>query len=95
MARANACRHRCWHGATGIRFSTHPCAYCLLGFESLKKFEFRNREGADFSFGEYRSYFGGQGAVDDEFDGFIRRGGLAGSYEYDDVSESHGYIRDV
>ena len=95
MARANACRHRCWHGATGIRFSTHPCAYCLLGFESLKKFEFRNREGADFSFGEYRSYFGGQGAVDDDFDGFVRRGGLAGSYDYDDVSESYGYIRDV
>ena len=34
-------------------------------------------------------------AVDDEFDGFIRRGGLAGSCEYDDVSESYGYIRDV
>lgn len=48
-----------------------------------------------FSFGEYRSYFGEQGAVDDDFDGFIRRGGLAGSYDYDDISESYGYIRDV
>lgn len=27
-----------------------------------------------FGFGEYRSYFGGQGAVDDDFDGFLRRG---------------------
>lgn len=48
-----------------------------------------------FSFGEYRSYFGEQGAVDDDFDAFIRRGGLAGSYDYDDISESYGYIRDV
>ncbi len=48
-----------------------------------------------FSFGEYRSYFGEQGAVDDDFDGFISRGGLAGSYDYDDISESYGYIRDV
>lgn len=32
-----------------------------------------------FSFGEYRFYFDEQGAVDDDFDGFIRRGGLAGS----------------
>ena len=35
------------------------------------------------------------GAVDDDFDGFVRRGGLAGSYDYDDVSESYGHIRDV
>ncbi|MGE9911065.1 AAA family ATPase [Atopobiaceae bacterium SGI.236] len=48
-----------------------------------------------FSFGEYRSYFGEQGAVDGDFDGFIRRGGLAGSYDYDDISESYGYIHDV
>ncbi|WP_425592201.1 ATP-binding protein [Collinsella tanakaei] len=45
------------------------------------------------SFGEYRSYFGEQGT--DDFDGFIRRGGLAGSYDYDGISESCGYIRDV
>ena len=35
-ARADAPRHRRWHGATGIRFSTHPCTYCLLGFETIK-----------------------------------------------------------
>lgn len=46
-----------------------------------------------FSFGEYRSYFDEQGAVDDDFDGFIRRGGLAGSYDYDDISESYGFLR--
>ena len=44
VARANAPRHRCRHGATGIRSSTHPFAYCLLGFETLKQFEFRNRK---------------------------------------------------
>lgn len=37
----------------------------------------------------------GERAVDDDFDGFIRRGGLAGSYDYDDISESYGYICDV
>ena len=31
-----------------------------------------------FGFGEYRSYFGGQGAVDDDFDGFVRRAGSPG-----------------
>lgn len=45
-----------------------------------------------FSFGEYRSYFDEQGPVDDDFDGFIRRGGLAGSYDYDDISESYGFL---
>lgn len=46
-----------------------------------------------FSFCEYRFYFDEQGAVDDDFDGFIRRGGLAGSYDYDDISESYGFLR--
>ena len=45
VARVDAPRHHCRHGATGIRSSTHPFAYCLLGFETLKQFEFRNREG--------------------------------------------------
>ena len=44
VARADAPRHRCRHGATGIRFSKHPCTYCLLGFETLKDLEFRNWE---------------------------------------------------
>ena len=48
-----------------------------------------------FSFSEYRSYFGGNGSIDDDFDNFVKRGGLAGSYDYDDISESYGYIRDV
>ncbi len=37
VARANAPRHRCRHGATGIRSSTHPFAYCLPGFETEKE----------------------------------------------------------
>jgi len=36
LARANVLRRNCRHGATGIRSSTHPCAYCLIGFETLK-----------------------------------------------------------
>ena len=48
-----------------------------------------------FSFGEYREYFGLQHAVDEDFDDYVRRGGLAGSYEYGDLPESYGYIRDV
>lgn len=48
-----------------------------------------------FSFGEFRAYFGEQGAIDEELDRYIERGGLAGSYEYRDMAESYGYIRDV
>lgn len=48
-----------------------------------------------FSFLEYRDYFGAQHAIDDVFDDFIKRGGLAGSYAYKDISESYGYIHDV
>lgn len=69
----------------------------LLSSDLTTLFTGRHREVhiLPFSFGEYRSYFGGRGAVDDDFDGFIRRGGLAGSYDYDDISKSYGYIRDV
>lgn len=69
----------------------------LLSSDLATLFTGRHREVhiLPFSLGEYRSYFGEQGTVDDDFDGFIRRGGLAGSYDYDDISESYGYIRDV
>lgn len=69
----------------------------LLSSDLATLFTGRHREVhiLPFSFGEYRSYFGEQGAVDDDFDGFIRRGGLAESCDYDDISESYGYIRDV
>ena len=69
----------------------------LLSSDLATLFTGRHREVhiLPFSFGEYRSYFGEQGAVDDDFDGFIRRGGLAGSYDYDDILESYDYIRDV
>lgn len=69
----------------------------LLSSDLATLFTGRHREVhiLPFGFDEYRSHFSGQGAVDDDFDGFVRRGGLAGSYDYDDVSESYGYIRDV
>ncbi len=69
----------------------------LLSSDLATLFTGRHREIhiLPFSFGEYRSFFGGQGAIDDDFDGYVRRGGLAGSYDYGDISESYGYIRDV
>lgn len=48
-----------------------------------------------FSFTEFRAFFGGQGPIDDDFDRYVERGGLAGSYDYDDMGEAYGYIRDV
>lgn len=48
-----------------------------------------------FSFSEFCAYFGEQGTIDEELDRYIERGGLAGSYEYRDMAESYGYIRDV
>jgi uncharacterized protein len=69
----------------------------LLSSDLATLFTGRHREVhiLPFSFGEYREYFGGQTPIDDDFDDFIRRGGLAGSYDYADPSESYGYIRDV
>jgi predicted AAA+ superfamily ATPase len=48
-----------------------------------------------FSFSEDRTYFGNGSEVDSDFDAYVRRGGLAGSYAYDSLTESYGYIRDV
>lgn len=48
-----------------------------------------------FSFSEFCACFGEQGTIDEELDRYIERGGLAGSYEYRDMAESYGYIRDV
>lgn len=48
-----------------------------------------------FSFCEYRTYFGNGSEVDSDFDAYVRRGGLAGSYAYGSLTESYGYIRDV
>lgn len=48
-----------------------------------------------FSFAEYREYFGEEQHVDDAFEDYIARGGLAGSYAYKSQEESYGYIRDV
>ena len=51
VAHANAPRQCCRHDATGICSPTHPHAYCLLGFETLRLFESRNREGSDDGLG--------------------------------------------
>lgn len=69
----------------------------LLSSDLATLFTGRHREIhiLPFSFKEYRKYFGEQDALDDDLDNYIAHGGLAGSYEYADVSESYGYIRDV
>ena len=69
----------------------------LLSSDLATLFTGRHREihVLPFSFGEFRAYFGGQGAIDEELDRYIERGGLAGSYGYRDMAESYGYIRDV
>lgn len=68
----------------------------LLSSDLATLFTGRHREihVLPFSFGEFRAYFGEQGAIDEELDRYIERGGLAGSYEYRDMEESYGYIRD-
>ena len=69
----------------------------LLSSDLATLFTGRHREihVLPFSFSEFREYFGDQGSLDDDFDRYIERGGLAGSYEYSDQAESYGYIRDV
>lgn len=69
----------------------------LLSSDLATLFTGRHREihVLPFSFGEFRAYFGEQGAIDEELDRYIERGGLAGSYEYHDMAESYGYIKDV
>ena len=47
VARANAFGIAADMTLLGLTPPTRPCAYCLLGFETLKDFEFRNREGAN------------------------------------------------
>ena len=69
----------------------------LLSSDLATLFTGRHREihVLPFSFSEFCAYFGEQGAIDEELDRYIERGGLAGSYEYRDMAESYGYIRDV
>jgi uncharacterized protein len=69
----------------------------LLSSDLATLFTGRHREVhiLPFSFSEYRAYFGEQEPIDGAFDDFVRRGGLAGSYDYADLTESYGYIRDV
>ena len=69
----------------------------LLSSDLATLFTGRHREihVLPFSFSEFCAYFGEQGTIDEELDRYIERGGLAGSYEYRDMAESYGYIRDV
>ena len=69
----------------------------LLSSDLATLFTGRHREVhiLPFGFNEYRAYFGEQDYIDDAFDDFVRRGGLAGSYDYANIAESYGYIRDV
>ena len=48
-----------------------------------------------FSFAEYCDYFGSQQNIDDMFDEYVIRGGLAGSYAYKNEQDRIGYIREV
>ncbi|MCR4771415.1 MAG: ATP-binding protein [Oscillospiraceae bacterium] len=47
-----------------------------------------------FSFREFTAYFG-EGDRDDQFDEYVKKGGLAGSYPYKNERDRVGYIRDV
>lgn len=69
----------------------------LLSSDLATLFTGRHREVHvfPFSFSEFRAYFGEEGPVDEDLDRYIERGGLAGSYEYDDMHEAYGYIKDV
>ena len=69
----------------------------LLSSDLATLFTGRHREIhiLPFSFGEFRAYFGKQSSIDEDLDRYIERGGLAGSYEYRDIAESYGYVRDV
>lgn len=69
----------------------------LLSSDLATLFTGRHREIhiLPFSFQEYRLYFGEGNPIDDAFDDYVARGGLAGSYAYSTLNEAYGYIRDV
>lgn len=48
-----------------------------------------------FSFAEYREYFGASYNMDEDFDGYARTGGMAGSYPYRDEEQRYRYLSDV
>lgn len=69
----------------------------LLSSDLATLFTGRQREVhiLPFSFDEYCQYFGNDSDIDEAFDDYVRRGGLAGSYVYQTDNEAYGYIRDV
>lgn len=48
-----------------------------------------------FSFAEYREYFGSSYNIDEDFDGYARTGGMAGSYPYRSEEQRYRYLSDV
>lgn len=48
-----------------------------------------------FSFAEYRAYFQHSGDLQDDFDAYVRMGGMPGSYVYSGEKECYEYVADV
>ncbi|MBP5249962.1 MAG: ATP-binding protein [Lachnospiraceae bacterium] len=48
-----------------------------------------------FSFSEYLSYFGAGDNIDDDFDAYVRAGGLPGAYTYEDEKMRYDYVSEV
>ena len=48
-----------------------------------------------FSFTEYRSYFISNADLQDDFDSYVRTGGMSGSYVYPGEKERYEYVADV
>lgn len=48
-----------------------------------------------FSFSEYREYYGTEEGIDAAFDGYVRSGGMSGSYAYKTEEDRYSYVADV
>lgn len=48
-----------------------------------------------FSFAEYREFLGTGKSVDDDFDDYVRSGGMSGSYPYKTENKRYEYIKDI
>lgn len=48
-----------------------------------------------FSFAEYREFLGTGKSVDDDFDDYVRSGGMSGSYSYKTENKRYEYIKDI
>jgi len=48
-----------------------------------------------FSFAEHCAYVSSSGSIQDDFDSYVKFGGMPGSYAYDGEKERYGYVADV